>query len=44
MRADIVGLLERRTGEGVDAWNARIGQRRPANEAELRAWLSEQAV
>jgi hypothetical protein len=43
MRADIVQLVERRTGDD-DAWNARIAERRPADEAELRAWLSEQGV
>ena len=44
MRTQIVEILQRRTGEGVETWNARIAERRPANEAELRAWLSEQGV
>lgn len=44
MRRQIVGILEERTGQGVEAWNARIRERGPASEAELRAWLTEQGV
>jgi hypothetical protein len=44
MRTQIVGILERRTGEGVDAWTAKIAERKPATEAELRAWLTAQNV
>jgi hypothetical protein len=44
MRTQIAEILERRTGEGVQPWKAKITQRKPATEAELRAWLSEQDV
>jgi hypothetical protein len=40
----IAGLLERRTGDGIDAWNAKIQARDPADEASLRSWLTEQGV
>ena len=40
----IAGLLERRTGEGVDAWSSKIGEHHPADEASLRSWLTEQGV
>lgn len=40
----IAGLLERRTGERVEAWNTRIRAVGPANEASLRAWLTQQGV
>jgi hypothetical protein len=44
MRGWVAQLLERRTGEGVDAWNQRIGARDFADEAALRAWLAAQGV
>jgi hypothetical protein len=44
MRVQIVEILERRTGDGLDAWNARIAERAPGSEAELRSWLTEQGV
>jgi hypothetical protein len=44
MREWVAGLLQRRTGEGVDAWNQRIGARDFADEAALRAWLAEQGI
>jgi hypothetical protein len=44
MRREIAEALQRRTDEGVEAWNARIAAVGPASEAELRAWLSEQGV
>jgi hypothetical protein len=37
-------LLERRTGEGVDAWKERIQQRGFSDEQALRAWLEKQDV
>jgi hypothetical protein len=37
-------LLKERTGEGLDTWNRRVSERDPADEAELRAWLTEQGV
>lgn len=42
MRAEMVGLLERSTGEGLEAWTART--REATDEASLRAWLDEQGV
>ena len=44
MRTQIEEILERRTGEGVEAWNAKIAGRKPTSEGELRAWLTEQGV
>jgi Domain of unknown function (DUF5655) len=44
MRRQIAGILVRRTGTDVNAWNARIADRRPGSEPELRAWLTEQGV
>ncbi len=44
MRAQIADNLVRRTGEGVEAWNARIAEHHPKDEPELRAWLAEQGV
>jgi hypothetical protein len=44
MRTQIAEILERRTGEGVEPWKAKIAQRMPATEAELRDWLSEKDV
>lgn len=40
----IADLLVRRTGQGVEAWNARIGEQTSPDEASLRAWLTEQGV
>lgn len=40
----IADLLVRRTGQGVEAWNARIGEQTSPDEASLRAWLAEQGV
>src|SRR6476661_4454571 len=40
-KAWIEGLLERRTGSNVAAWNARVAEAAPADEAALRAWLAE---
>ncbi|HTJ66989.1 MAG TPA: DUF5655 domain-containing protein [Actinospica sp.] len=36
--------LERQTGEGVAAWNAKIRAAAPADEPALRAWLEERDV
>jgi hypothetical protein len=37
-------LLKERTGEDVETWNRRVTERNPADEAELRAWLTERGV
>lgn len=39
-----VRVLERQTGEGVEAWNRRIKRQRLADAAALRDWLTEQGV
>ncbi|HET9168854.1 MAG TPA: DUF5655 domain-containing protein [Actinospica sp.] len=44
MRNQIAGQLEGQTGEGVEAWNGRIGAAAPADEPALRAWLKENGV
>jgi hypothetical protein len=44
MKAMSMRLLEERTGEDLEAWNARIQSQGFANEAQLRSWLSEQGV
>jgi hypothetical protein len=44
MRRQIAEILVRRSGMDVEAWNARIAERTPTNEPELRAWLTEQGV
>lgn len=43
-RAMWVRILEQRTGEGVEAWNARIARAGLPDEPALRAWLSERGV
>jgi hypothetical protein len=40
----IADLLQRRTGQGVDAWNARIRSTGFADEARLRSWLAANGV
>ena len=40
----IADLLKRRTGEDLDAWNARVASLGFADEGSLRAWLAEQGV
>lgn len=44
MYVQIAEQLQRQTGADVASWNARIRERAPSNEAELRAWLGEQGV
>jgi hypothetical protein len=44
MRLQITDQLERQTGEGVEAWNAKIQRRAPKSTTELNAWLAEQGV
>lgn len=39
-----VRVLERQTGQGVHAWNARIKEQRLGDERSLRAWLSAERV
>jgi len=43
-KAWVEGLLVRRTGEDLAAWNARVAEQAPADEAALRAWLAAQGV
>jgi hypothetical protein len=40
----IADLLKRRTGQDLDAWNARVRELDPSDETALRAWLAEQGV
>ena len=39
-----VRALESQTSEGLDTWNYRIREVTPANERQLRTWLSAQGV
>jgi Domain of unknown function (DUF5655) len=39
-----VRVLERQTGEGVNAWKQRIANKRVSDERSLRAWLARQGV
>ena len=39
-----VRVLEKQTGEGVNAWNRRIGREHLHDERSLRAWLARQGV
>jgi hypothetical protein len=43
-RAMWVRVLEKQTGEGLDAWNRRIGSLRARDERGLRAWLAAHGV
>jgi hypothetical protein len=40
----IEAMLEKRTGEGLAVWNARIAEAGFANEAALKAWLAERGI
>jgi hypothetical protein len=40
----IADLLVTRTGQGVDAWNARVREQGIGDEAGLRSWLAGQGV
>jgi hypothetical protein len=44
MKAMSMRLLEERTGEGLDTWNARIQRKGFTDEAQLRTWLTGQGV
>jgi len=44
MREWMASLLQRRTGQDVEAWNRRIKAARVRDEAALRRWLDEQGV
>jgi Domain of unknown function (DUF5655) len=44
MKAMSVRLLEERTGEDLETWNARIQGQGFADEGQLRAWLTQQGV
>lgn len=39
-----IRLLEKRTGEGLAVWNARVAKQRPKDKDALRAWLTSQGV
>lgn len=43
-REKIVKLLEKRTGAGLEAWNARVAKRKPKDKAALRKWLTAEGV
>jgi Domain of unknown function (DUF5655) len=44
MRDWMASLLERRTGQNVEAWNRRIQAARIRDQAGLRRWLNDQGV
>ncbi len=44
MRERIVKILERRTGEGIDVWVARVAALGDIDEPQLRIWLTEHGV
>lgn len=44
MDVQVRAQLERQTGEGVEAWTAKIQRDPPADEPALRAWLAERGV
>jgi hypothetical protein len=44
MRERIEQILERRTGEGVDVWVARVAALGDIDETQLRSWLTERGV
>jgi hypothetical protein len=44
MRERIEKILERRTGEGVAVWSARVNGLGDVDEPRVRAWLTEQGV
>jgi hypothetical protein len=44
MREQEIRWLVERTGDGLDAWNARVRAQDPADDAALRAWLANQGV
>jgi hypothetical protein len=44
MRERIVTILERRTGEGIDVWLARVAELGDVDESRLRLWLTEHGV
>ena len=44
MREQQVKWLTERTGEGVEAWNARIIEQGLSDEQSVRSWLTEQGV
>jgi hypothetical protein len=43
-RKKIEALLEKRTGEGLAAWNAKVARQKPKTKEALRVWLSKQGV
>jgi hypothetical protein len=44
MREQEIKWLSERTGEGLEAWNAKVAKSGKKDEASLRAWLSEKGV
>src|SRR5687767_9204180 len=43
-RKKLVQGLEKRTGQGLAAGNARVAKQKPKNEAALRKWLGAEGV
>ncbi len=43
-RTQAASLLERRTGEGVETWKARVRSEGPDDEKALKAWLGARGV
>jgi hypothetical protein len=39
-----IRILEKQTGEGLEAWNRRLARQRLGDESSLRVWLSRQGV
>jgi Domain of unknown function (DUF5655) len=39
-----IRILEKQTGEGLDAWNAKLRKRQFRDEQQLRTWLSQRHV
>ena len=39
-----IRILEKQTGESLEAWNRRLARQRLRDESSLRAWLSRQGV
>lgn len=44
MRVWIMDLLQRKTGAGLDEWNARVRETGIDTEPELRTWLKDEGV
>jgi hypothetical protein len=44
MYVQVKAQLERQSGESLEAWKAKVQQRAPKDEPDLRAWLATQGV